>query len=87
MWYVTATNGGFSATILPNGDIDYIGERGAAEPVDGMIWLYMNEIQTPTFYQKYGDGYALLFAIMTLALALLSRYSGKKKTEKNRAGE
>jgi len=69
MWYVTATNGGFSAIISPTGRIEYIGTRGAAEAVSGTVLVNLQKEHSLTLYQKYGDGYALLFGLITLALA------------------
>jgi len=82
MWYVTATNGGFSAIISPTGTFEKIGKRGAAEPVTGNIW-WTDEVQTATLYQKYGDWYALFFGLVVFGLVIVSfsRYSGKKNTE------
>jgi len=90
MYYVTATNGGYSAIISPAGMIEHIGKRGEAEAVGGIVSVNLQRGHSLTLYQKYGDWYALFFAIITLGLAgytLLSRYSGKKETGKNRAGE
>jgi apolipoprotein N-acyltransferase len=70
MWYVTATNGGYSAIISPLGEIKHVGNRGTAEPVDGIISINLQAEHSLTLYQKYGDGYALLFAIITLGLAM-----------------
>ena len=69
MWYVTATNGGFSAIISPMGVIEHIGKRGAAEPVAGKIEWRTNEEHVLTFYQKYGNRYAMVFGLITLGLA------------------
>jgi len=70
--------------------IEHIGKRGEAEAVGGIVSVNLQRGHSLTLYQKYGDWYALFFAIITLGLAgytLLSRYSGKKETGKNRAGE
>ncbi|MCL2710385.1 MAG: apolipoprotein N-acyltransferase [Planctomycetaceae bacterium] len=69
MWYVTAANGGFSAIISPMGKIESIGTRGAAEPVSGTVLVNLQKEHSLTFYQKYGDGYALLFGLITVGLA------------------
>ena len=70
MWYVTAANGGFSAIISPTGRIESIGKRGAAEPVSGIVLVHLQKEHSLTFYQKYGDGYALLLGLVTLGLAI-----------------
>jgi apolipoprotein N-acyltransferase len=69
MWYVTATNGGYSAIIDPYGSIQKKGERGAAEAVSDTIYLKLDEPHSLTIYQKYGDGYALPLALGVLFLA------------------
>jgi apolipoprotein N-acyltransferase len=45
MWYVTATNGGFSAIISPYGTIEHIGKRGEAEAVAGTIRLFGPQVE------------------------------------------
>ena len=69
MWYVTATNGGFSATISPYGKIQAIGKRGAAESVAGTVSVNLNEAPPTTIYHIIGDWYALPCAVVVLVLA------------------
>ena len=71
MWYVTATNGGYSAIIDPHGVIRSIGKRGEAEAVASTIWVNINEPHALTIYQRLGDGYALVFALLVLGLAAI----------------
>ena len=69
MYYVTASNGAFSAIISSYGEIQQIGKRGAAEAVSGTVAINLNEAHTLTIYQKFGDWYALPLAVGVLALA------------------
>jgi apolipoprotein N-acyltransferase len=78
MWYVTATNGGFSAIISPTGMIMEIGKRGAAEPVAGTISVNLNKPQQTTIYQMIGDWYALPFAIAVLVLSGIGYWERRK---------
>ena len=72
MYYVTATNGGFSAIISPYGKIRNIGERpsdkAGAEAVSGEVSVNVNMPQCTTIYQIVGDGYALPLAVGVLIL-------------------
>ena len=72
MYYVAATNGGFSAIINPYGGIQQIGKRGAAEAVSAWIYLNLDKPHSPTIYLKYGDWYALPLAMVVLFLAVFS---------------
>jgi apolipoprotein N-acyltransferase len=82
MWYVTATNGGFSAIISPTGTIMEIGKRGTAEPVVGTLSVNLNEPQPVTIYQKYGDWYALPFAIGVLVFSGIGYWERRKNERK-----
>jgi len=84
MDYITATNGGFSAIIDPYGNIRKIGERSAAEAVNGTIYLNLDRPHSPTIYQKYGDWYALPLALGVLFLVGFSFWV--KEQAKNQAG-
>ena len=77
MWYVTATNGGYSAIINPWGGIEHIGKRGEAEAVAGRISVLQDRVQT-TIYQRYGDWYALMFAVIVLGLTGITLVKRKK---------
>ncbi|MCL2004761.1 MAG: apolipoprotein N-acyltransferase [Planctomycetaceae bacterium] len=68
-YYVTATNGGYSAIINPYGEIRAKGERGGAEAVSGLVSVNLNGPQALTFYQVIGDWYALPFAVLVVLLA------------------
>jgi apolipoprotein N-acyltransferase len=72
-WYITATNGGFSAAIDPYGTIERIGKRGTAEAVDAVLYLedvnLLHGLYPLTIYQRYGDWYALICAIGVVGLA------------------
>ena len=81
MWYITATNGGFSAIIDPNGTIVSIGKRGEIEAVSGTIWV--SETSPTTIYQKYGDWYALVFAVIVWGLVTFTFVEKRR----SRAGE
>jgi apolipoprotein N-acyltransferase len=70
MYYITATNGGYSAIIDPAGNIVSIGKRGEVEAVLGTIWV--GENSPLTIYQRFGDGYALAFAIGVLVLTAIN---------------
>jgi apolipoprotein N-acyltransferase len=70
MYYIAATNGGYSVIIDPQGNIVSKGKRGAVEAVSGTI--YVSESQPTTIYQRYGDWYALAFAIGVLALVAIN---------------
>ena len=83
MYYVTATNGGFSAIISPYGEIRAMGERGEAEAVSGIVSVNLNEPQALTVYQLIGDWYALPFAVLVALLAcraLLAKPPAKEYT-------
>ena len=69
MYYVTSTNGGFSAIISPYGTIEKIGKRGTAEAVAGLIVETLHESRDWTVYQRFGDWYALVCAIGVWGLA------------------
>jgi apolipoprotein N-acyltransferase len=89
MYYVTATNGGFSAIISPYGTIENIGKRRAAEVVVGMAEAEILENPPDwTVYQMFGDGYALVCAIGVLGLVVFAfverrKSRAKKRVEKN----
>ncbi|MDR3234102.1 MAG: apolipoprotein N-acyltransferase [Planctomycetaceae bacterium] len=82
MWYVTATNGGFSAVISPGGTIEAIGKRGRAEAVEGTVYPEVN--YPPTVYQYIGDWYALLCAVLTTAFLLSAPFMQSKQHLRNR---
>ena len=89
MWYVTATNGGFSAIISPTGIIESIGKRGEAEAVSGTVLVDLQKEHSLTFYQKYGDWYALLFGLIVLGLAIegVRRQKSGVRRKQNGVGE
>jgi apolipoprotein N-acyltransferase len=72
MWYVTATNGGYSAVISPKGKIVKIGNRGTAEAVTEVMMIPVTKpwFTRLTGFQRYGDWYALAFAVITAVAAL-----------------
>jgi apolipoprotein N-acyltransferase len=70
MWYVTSTNSGLSAIISPYGKIIKIGKRGAAEAVCGVVGADLTKPAEVTVYQRIGDGYALLCAVLVLVSVL-----------------
>ncbi|GHT46505.1 hypothetical protein FACS189454_07750 [Planctomycetales bacterium] len=69
-WCITATNGGFSAIIRPDGTIQSVGKRGQAEAVEGTIYPFV--ASTTTIYQRIGDWYALLCAIAVIFCAAVA---------------
>jgi apolipoprotein N-acyltransferase len=83
MWYVAATNGGYSAIISPYGTIVHVGKRGGAEAIVGLIDISQSEMHELTFYQRYGDWYALPFAIGVLVLTGIAF----RERRKGRGGE
>jgi apolipoprotein N-acyltransferase len=78
MYYITATNGGYSAIIDPYGNIVAIGKRGEAEAVSGTIYVKLDEPHPLTIYQRYGDGYALPLALGVLFLAGVAFWERRK---------
>ncbi|MDR0327569.1 MAG: apolipoprotein N-acyltransferase [Planctomycetaceae bacterium] len=87
MPYITATNGGFSAIIDRCGNIQNIGERGAAESVAGQIFLNLDNPLPQTIYLKYGDWYALPLALGVLFLVGFSLFRRERAAEsQNSAG-
>ncbi|GHT35382.1 apolipoprotein N-acyltransferase 1 [Planctomycetales bacterium] len=66
---ITATNGGFSAIISDVGKIEYIGKRGAAQVVEGIV-LTPKDGQSPTVYQRIGDIPSGTCAVFTLLFVL-----------------
>gem|GEM_PF-1496339 len=85
MYYITATNGGFSAIISPYGEIRNIGRRETAEAVSGTVSVNLNETQTLTLYQIIGDWYALPFAIAVLTLTAIG-WRDNRRTRRKTAG-
>ena len=81
MWYVTSTNGGYSAIIDPYGGIQKMGKRGEAEAVSGMVYLKLDKPHSLTIYQKYGDWYALPLAMGVLFLAGFSFWERRQNHE------
>ena len=85
MYYVTATNGGFSAIIDPNGWIQEVGKRGAAEAVEGKVYVEIDRERQPTTpYHRFGDWYALPLAMVVLLLVGFSFW--ERKQAKKQAG-
>jgi apolipoprotein N-acyltransferase len=83
MYYVAAANGGFSAIIEPYGWITRIGKRGTTEAVVSSIYLNLDDAHSLTIYQKYGDGYALICALVALGLAAFNINSAIIRLRKN----
>jgi len=81
MYYVAATNGGYAAIINPWGQIEHLGKRGEVEAVIGNVYVRKHH---DTIYQRYGDWYALLFAIIVLGLAIFDVVERRSKKSRDR---
>ncbi|GHT37293.1 hypothetical protein FACS189427_10060 [Planctomycetales bacterium] len=72
LWHITATEGGLSAIIRPDGVITAIGNRKEVSVVAGKVYpdAVLSTINSPTIYQRFGDWYALLCAGIVFAAVL-----------------